>query len=32
MSKLLDNLIALIVVTVAGLLFYIMSLWKNKKL
>ena len=32
MSKLLDNLIALIVVTAAGLLFYIISLWKNKKL
>lgn len=31
MNKLVDNLIALLIVTVVGLLLYIINLWKNKK-
>lgn len=32
MGKLLSNLGALIIVTAVGMLFYILNLWKNKKL
>ncbi len=32
MNKLISNLVALVIVTAVGMLFYILNLWRNKKL